>query len=298
MSKHGADFEKAVFEFAKTLKPSVEVLFNHKVPDADTKTMRQCDVWINAKLGGHFPLHILVSCKDHTRKLHVGDIGTFRDEIRSTGASTGIIYSKSGFTRQALEKAQASGIVCCRLYQNQPAEMPVLTGIESFIFSPEAKIALVNKLDDLTFKTWGSILSLKESGEYLYDLIEEKFFDAEKKAVENQFENYPKEWELNLKIIPDNPKLEIKIKILGTWKLYKAKNDSILYNGSHSILNNSFRGTITTPQVNLRKEDPGNDWIEITDKRFVFPKNKILTILYESHGEGVLRESLEFQPLS
>ena len=297
MSKHGADFEKAVFEFAKTLKPSVEVLFNHKVPDADTKTMRQCDVWINAKLGGHFPLHILVSCKDHTKKLHVGDIGAFRDEIRSTGASTGIIYSKSGFTRQALEKAQASGIVCCRLYQNQPAEMPVLTGIESFIFSPEAKIALVNKLDDLTFKTWGSILSLKESGEYLYDLIEEKFFDAEKKAVENQFENYPKEWELNLKIIPDNPKLEIEIKILGTWKLYKAKNDAILYNGSHSILNNSFRGTITTPQVNLRKEDPGNDWIEITDKRFVFPKNKILTILYESHGEGVLRESLENQPL-
>jgi len=298
MSKHGADFEKAVFEFAKTLNPSAEVLFNHKVPDADTKTMRQCDVWINAKLGGHFPLHILVSCKDHARKLDIGDIGTFRDEIRSTGASAGIIYSKSGFTRQALGKAKMSGIACCRLYQNQPADTPVLTGIESFVFSPKAKIALMNKLDGLSCKTWGDILSLKESGEYLYDLIEAKILETEEKAVENQVESYPKEWELNLRIVPDNSKTEIRIKILGTWKLYKAKSDAILFDGSHSISNNSFRGTITTPRVNLRNEDPGNDWMEIADKRFVFPKNKILTILYESHGEGVLRESLENQPLS
>jgi len=297
MSKHGTDFEKAVFGFAKTLDVSAEVLFNYKVPDADTKTMRQCDVWINAKYGGHIPLHILVSCKDHSRKLNVGDIGTFRDEIRSTGASTGVIYSKAGFTRQALEKAKASGIACCRLYQNQPADIPVLISVESFIFSPEARIALVKKPNDPTLKTWGDILALKESGEYLYDLIEEKFFDVEKKAVENQFENYPKEWELNLKIIPDNSKLEIEIKILGTWKLYKTKNNTILYKGSHSISNNSFRGTITTPLVNMRNENPGDDWIEITDRGFVFPKDKVITILYNSHGEGALKESLENQPL-
>jgi predicted helicase len=125
----GSEFEEAVYHFAQKLDPSAEVLFNHSVPDRDTGEPRQCDVWINAKFGGHWPLAILVSCKDHKRKLHSGDIGTFRDEVRSTGASTGIIYSRADFTEPGLRKAQANGFPCCRIYQREPADIP-----ESFFF--------------------------------------------------------------------------------------------------------------------------------------------------------------------
>ncbi|HLO99813.1 MAG TPA: restriction endonuclease, partial [Fimbriimonas sp.] len=110
MAKHGIEFEKAVYEFAKALDPKAEVLFDHKVSDRDTDTLRQCDVWINAKFGGHWPLSILISCKDHSTKLDINDIGTFLEEKRSTGASYGVIYSKSGFTKPAVEKAKVNGI--------------------------------------------------------------------------------------------------------------------------------------------------------------------------------------------
>jgi hypothetical protein len=69
--RHGLAFEKAVHVFANTLDSKAEVLFDHKVPDRDTGTPRQCDVWINAKFGGHWPLSILVSCKDQKKKLNV-----------------------------------------------------------------------------------------------------------------------------------------------------------------------------------------------------------------------------------
>jgi hypothetical protein len=93
MIKPGREFEEAVYTFAKALDPTAEILFDHSVLDRDTGKPRQCDVWINAKFGGHWPISILVSCKDHNRKLHVGDIGAFCDEVRSTGASTGVISS-------------------------------------------------------------------------------------------------------------------------------------------------------------------------------------------------------------
>ena len=59
--KPGRKYEEAVYAFAKTLDPSAEVLFDHKMPDRDTGELRQCDVWINAKFAGHWPLSILIS---------------------------------------------------------------------------------------------------------------------------------------------------------------------------------------------------------------------------------------------
>ena len=105
--KPGRKFEKAVYAFAKTLDPAAEVLFDHNVIDRDTGESRQCDVWINAKFGGHWTQSIIVSCKDHRRKLHVGDIGTFCDEKRATGATMGVIYSRTGFSKPAIQKARA-----------------------------------------------------------------------------------------------------------------------------------------------------------------------------------------------
>jgi hypothetical protein len=225
--RNGLAFEKAVHAFANTLDPNAEMLFDHKVPDRDTGTPRQCDVWINAKFGGHWPLSILVSCKDHKKKLNVDDIGAFRDEIRSTGASTGVIYSKSGFTQPAIEKAKSSGIACCRLYENEPADMPYIFAFESYAFTPQVRIALVDKIDDPKIKTWGNIFDLIENGTPLVELIETAYLDAEKKSVENanQF-GKPYSWELFLRIIPDNWSNELKIKVIGNWRKYRGKHDS------------------------------------------------------------------------
>src|SRR2546430_2453487 len=96
--KSGRDFEEAVFSLVKALDPTADVKFDHKVIDRDTGTPRQVDVWVNGKYGGHFPFSLLISCKDYNRKVTVQQMGTFCDELRSTSASFGVIYSHAGFT--------------------------------------------------------------------------------------------------------------------------------------------------------------------------------------------------------
>lgn len=44
MAKPGRDFEGAVYQFVKMLSPDAQALFNAKVPDRDTGSLRQVDV--------------------------------------------------------------------------------------------------------------------------------------------------------------------------------------------------------------------------------------------------------------
>ena len=36
----------------------------------------------------------------------------------------GVIYSSKGFNDTAIEKAGVNAIACCRLYRNEPSELP------------------------------------------------------------------------------------------------------------------------------------------------------------------------------
>ena len=136
MARRGETFERSVFEYCKSLDPAAQVIFDHKVPDRDTGALRQADVWINCKLLGQHPVSVLVSCKDHARPLDVSEIETFLAEIRSTGAGFGILYARAGFTQNALRKARAHGIACCRLFDNAPPERPSELLMRAFLAHP------------------------------------------------------------------------------------------------------------------------------------------------------------------
>lgn len=57
-----------------------------------------------ARLGDHIPMSILVSCKDHSRPLDIGEAEMFAAEMRSLGATQGVLYSRSGFTLRAIAR--------------------------------------------------------------------------------------------------------------------------------------------------------------------------------------------------
>jgi predicted helicase len=137
------EFERAVYDFVKALDPSATVLFDHKVPDRDTRTPRQVDVWVEAKLLGHFPVSVLVSCKAHKRKVDIAKMDAFVKEVQSAGASLGVIYSTSGFTPGALRKAKAHGLPCCRLYRDQPADIPQTLFLWNYCFQAAFIISLL-----------------------------------------------------------------------------------------------------------------------------------------------------------
>jgi hypothetical protein len=298
MVKHGAEFEKAVLEFVKALDPQAEVLFNHKVPDRDTGTSRQCDVWINAKFGGHWPLSILVSCKDHNTKLDINDIGTFLEEKRSTGAGYGVIYSKAGFTKPAIEKAKINGIACCRLYQKEPADIPGLIVFESFACLPNIQLRIINIKSSRNIQIWDDIFNLKDESGIFIDYIEKEFRKAEQQSVDKvaQSLSFPLDWQLTLRHISADEDEEISFQIVAIWKKYKAHVEATLLNGSYCISNNSFRGSFTGPWIDTQNTHPGDAWVEIDEPNFVLPKNTMLAILYSGDIKDALKK-LGTQPI-
>lgn len=294
MTKLGADFEKAVFTFAKTLDPAAEVLFDHKAPDRDTGTPRQCDVWINAKFGGHWPLSILVSCKDHNTKLDIGDIGTFCDEVRSSRASTGVIYSRAGFTKPALEKAKSNGVACCRLYQNEPADIPSSIVFEHFACTPQIRLALQTDVSKTQLKTWNDIFDIPEGNMNLLDVIASEFAKGENASIQEgaKQKSFPLDWEKNIVFITDDTGIELKVQLSGHWKWYRARLEATLLDGSYCLSDESFKGTLIGPTIDLRGEHPGEAWVEITDRSLALPTNRILAVLYQGDVKTALRENV------
>ena len=62
----------------------------------------------------------------------------FIGELLSSGAQKGVIYSFSGFTKPAIDKAQAKGISCCRLYQDETTNLPESLLFDAYLLTPVA----------------------------------------------------------------------------------------------------------------------------------------------------------------
>lgn len=297
MSKPGYEFERAVYAFVEALDSSAEVLFNHKVQDRDTNTLRQCDVWINAKFGGHWPLSILVSCKDHSRKLNIGDIGTFCNEVHSTGANTGVIYSKSGFTKPAILKAKANSIACCRLYQNEPPDIPEVIWFEHFTCTQSINLVLKTDLRGSKFKTWNDLFDLQgiDSKTIILDIISETFIRSGdqvvseyKELVKEKRDSFPQDWGTELRFTVDEIDREIQVQIWGHWKRYHARLEASLLSGSYCLTGESFKGEQIGPSIDVKGDHPGEHWVEITED-FLPPSNMILAVL---HHPSSVRDDL------
>jgi hypothetical protein len=296
MHNQGDKFEKDVYAFVKALDPKAEVLFNHKVPDKDTGSQRQVDVWIKARIGGHIPISILVSCKDYKRKLNVTHIESFSQEVQSTGASTGIIYSRSGFSRTALKKANVKGLNCCRLFRNEPAEIPDRLVFWSycctpclglFLIEPDAKI-----LKERNLVYWNDLLDMSVTHDLtLLDYIATECLKYEKvSAIHPTLGNlFPKNWQIEFSFSPvHNPSWIFRIRVSGLWKIYLGRKDAHLLNGSYCFSNESFRGNMASPPVDT-KEPPG-PWWEPIDRDFKdLPIPHAIFIFYGSDFKSSIR---------
>jgi hypothetical protein len=295
----GLEFEEAVYRFVNSLDSHAQVLFNHSVRDRDTCEPRQCDVWIEAKLWGHWPISILVSCKDHKRKLHSGDIGAFLDEIRSTGATTGVIYSRSGFTEPALLKAKVNGYSCCRLYQHEPADIPGSFYFEQFACSTQIHLDFKTENPDSALKTWGDIFAIKHETGTVLDWICQVIADAEVRSIEEIKTNtsFPSDWAMEMQFSYGKSNDLNAILVFGHWKKYKARLEATLLNGSYCLTNNSFQGTQYGPCIDTHSAHPGESWTEIKDENIILPINRMIAILYHRKVKDDLQMALGSVPL-
>lgn len=276
MSRRGREFEKAVYNFVKILDPNAKVFFDHKVKGIDNN-LHQCDCWINTKIFGHYPLSILVSCKDKKeskRNLDITYINNFRGEIESTGANIGLIYTNTGFSKKAQQLAETfNNIYCCKLYENEPTDIPKdLVWFNYFLCKPYFQLILKGNFRKLGVKTWNDLFNLKiRDKKTVLDIISEKMLSSFKRVNEElKPRHLPKDWEDELIL---NGK---QIHVLWKWKIYKAQERAILIDGSYCLSNQSFSGSQTSPEFNFFNKNPGNYWEEIENKDFVLPLNSVL----------------------
>lgn len=300
-SPPGKELERAVHLFAAALDPKAEVLFDHRVPDRDTGELRQVDVWINAKIGNHIPYSVLISCKDYRRPISVPHIDQFIGELRSTGANVGVIYSGSGFTRTAKRKAQSNSIVCCKLYDNRPADMPDAILFPSFLCKARFGIDILHLSSELDFKHWNDFFDFMPLGtqQNLLDMIALDFRSQEKAiTAETACRNFPRNWIREYSICEQNPEKPIIVfRVRGVWAKYRGRIEAHLLKGSYCFSNSEFFGSQSGPVIDTQGKDPGPDWEEISESTIALPDQYMVAILTGGDLKNPARESLGLQPI-
>lgn len=262
--KKGKAFELAVLAFVKKLAPDAKVCFDHKVKDRDTGSLRQVDVWIETRIANHYPLSIFVSCKDHKRKLDISDIGTFINEVRSTGASTGVIYSKSGFTKPAIHKAKTNGLSCCRLYEHQPADCPEVILFNHYVCKPTLQPRYVDSSEVKGVSTWGDLLDLRTlCDRRVYDEFLEDYWAASKRHISEGFSSK----------LPRGFSAKAMYRLLGGghvtmilevhFRYFRGKLSAHIVEGSYCLDEGRFHGKQAGPVVDTQSIHPGPGWEEI-----------------------------------
>ncbi|MCP4895717.1 MAG: restriction endonuclease [bacterium] len=283
-------FEAAVAKFIQALDPKAEVEHNVRLPDRDTQLPRQRDVWVKTTACGIFPVSILISCKRLKEKINQQDMDAFWGELRSSGATMGVVYSYSGFTAPAIEKAKALGVTCCQLLENQPPTIPEMLLLRFYCCTPTWRIG-INK--DCA-KDWASV-TLKEAltapqladpeGETALEFLINQFNETEKaasrKAMAESCVSF--EWEarmqINSSIAEDTIPLIVALK--ARWRFFRASLEAHLLDGSYSYTEEKFFGNQRIPPIDMRGPSPGDCWEEMKHPPDLSTKGYGLVILRE-----------------
>lgn len=263
------EFENAVAKFVAALDCNAKVTPNVRLPDVHTSKPRQRDVWVEAKVCNHFPIKVLISCKRLSKKINQQDIDAFYGEWGSSGAHLGVLYSYSGFTLNAIEKAKVLGINCCRLFVNEPPDIPgSLVFVESFCVTPRLSISVGSPLNpQWNLKIWNDLFSLQFEDEGLpmlvIDAIVRSYFRGEEEAIRRAKETFfPSNWNSTLECIEEKPvKKIIKIILRGSWNVYEGRLDAHFLNGSYNFSSGEYLGSLGTPAVDTQSSHPGPGWI-------------------------------------
>jgi hypothetical protein len=257
-------FELAVARFIDAIGQGAKVTHDARIPDVHTGYPRQRDVWVEWSFGGHFPAKALISCKHWATPLDQMDIDHFNGEFISSGAQLGIIYAKAGFNDRALEKAKTLGFHCCKLYDNEPAELPEGLAIGlAYHFRPRFRISVHGSADLYGFKLWKEVFSLPSgSGTVLSAFVQG--FDAYQKESDIK-----KRWELARKgqvVIArvhekDKPPLVVELHLI--YRAFQAKLEYTMLDGSYNITAGHFLGSEATPTIDTQSAHPGPGWDEL-----------------------------------
>lgn len=271
-------FEIAITSFLKSLGGNAKITHDKSIPDKDTNTPRQRDIWIESNILGHFPIKVYVSCKFTGKKIDQQKMDAVIGELLSSGAGQGVIYSKTGFTPDAIKKGKKYNIFCCKLYQNKSPELPEILLIKQYHCSTGVGINCLKVPKKIN--NWDDLLGIKCNSDTItiLDDITKCFEYLEKKSLEDNKLNRGLPKNLSLKYSPNNTyhdKIQLQLTIL--WRIYEADFSGFLINGSYNFTEKKFIGEQKGPIIKIKAGHPGENW-KLLKERPQITNNYIITI--------------------
>jgi hypothetical protein len=272
------EFEQAVTRFISAAGPEAKVTYNAIIPDEHTGKPRQRDVWIEWRLFGHYPCKALASCKYLGRKLHQQDIDHFNGEFQSSGAQVGIVYSKEGYNDNAIDKSRKLGFHCCRLYRDQPPEIPTHLISSIYLFQPCCMMLMTGEAGDRPLTLWKDALALPHFDYTVLVSLAAKYDEFQKMANHKDTWRKAKEGEeWFVQVTDDRGPLFVGIRTF--YKVWKAKADYMLLEGSYNFSSEDFQGQQKAPVVDMHSFNPDPCWEPITELPDEFPVNSAAIIM-------------------
>ncbi len=286
-------FEIAVATFMAAIGPGAKVTHDAKIPDIHTGHLRQRDVWIEWSIGNHFPAKALVSCKHSSKKLDQKDIDHFNGEFISSGAQIGIIYSKSGFNDHAIQKSRQLRFHCCKLYEDEPADLPEsLSFGPAYNFRPAFQVSVNGDAAPFGFKTWREVLNLPFESRTVLDAFADSI-EAHQSIEGMRDARWARARNGSRFVVRIDqtgmPELGLVLKVID--RAYRAKIELTMLNGSYNITADSFLGSQSGPWIDTQSVHPGSGWEEITEIPEAMPVPMLAIFMGVNSRENLIRFS-------
>jgi hypothetical protein len=261
-------FEIAVAEFLRALDPNAKVTHDARLPDLHTGRPRQRDVWVEGTLCQLFQIKVLISCKFTADPLNEQDIDAFNGEFIASHANKGVIYARTGFTEGAIEKAKVLSFSCCRLYANQPPDLPEALFFSTYCSRNQASLVFLEGPDPLwRLTTWSDLFNapILVGTEHVLGL--EVLCAVDERQVDESLEptkalrGAPAPWLVDVTLAhPAGTVNPLKIRLGGRWRTWVGKTEAYFLNGTYSITDGRFAGSQAGPVIDTWSVDPGPGW--------------------------------------
>ena len=164
--KKGKSFEDLIAWIHMCLAEKARIVPNAKIPDKDSGELRQVDIAIYVT-DGPYQMFIIVEVRDRKRPVGSGYIEEIRGKRNSVDSDTAVIFSKSGFTRPAIQKADKQNIRIMTYDEalqdswTQWATMRTITVVNSNFQILRVDFAFGHKLDNTSAKALSMMLNVK-----------------------------------------------------------------------------------------------------------------------------------------
>ena len=295
--------QDAVDRFVRSLGPGAIIRADDTPPGVELVGLRRGEVCVDSGVPGREPVRFLVGCRDKPGKSNVDDIRAFKGEIESAGASAGVLYSLEGFTAPAVAMARASGIACCRMFADRPAESPHIVNVVALHARPEIRIDLQH-IETLNPPpaTWGELFDYpihQPAGgmRSVLDAIGEAFAGAEAASVEARGQQglaFPPDVTGTIEFSGCRAQVHVTVH----WRRFRGPVQSHLVNGSRLQSDELAAVQHMSPTMSVSDAAPGVKWEEIPEGHpLPLSGRQVLLLMTGSNPRPALVEQLARKPL-